>query len=322
MARNLVICGATGFIGRNLAERFVQRSGYNVTGLYHRRQPYQLPGLRWVQADLTDAGQVSEAVRDADILLQAGATTSGAKDIVATPYLHVTDNAIMNSLIFRAAFEHKVEHVVFFSCSIMYHSSDRALKEEDFDPGVEMHARYFGAGWTKVYAERMCEFYSRIGTAKYTVIRHSNVYGPHDKYDLQRSHVTGATVTKVMTARGDGVVVWGDGKERRDLLYVDDLVDFVELAIEKQPSRFGLYNCGSGAAVRVCELVEKIVEKSGRSLEIRYDASQPSIKTSVHLDCAKAERELGWKPGTSLDEGVARTIAWWKRNIGSGNQMA
>jgi nucleoside-diphosphate-sugar epimerase len=318
MARNLLICGATGFIGRNLAERFVQRSGYKVTGLYHRRQPYQLPGLRWVQADLTDAEQVSKAIRDSDILLQAGATTSGAKDIVATPYLHVTDNAVMNSLIFRAAFEHKVKHVVFFSCSIMYQSSDNALKEEDFDPGVEIHAPYFGAGWTKIYAERLCEFYSRIGATKHTVIRHSNVYGPHDKYDLERSHVTGATVTKVMTARGDTVVVWGDGEEKRDLLYVYDLVDFVELAIERQPSQFGLYNCGSGTAIRVRELVEKVVEKSGRNLAIRYDAGQASIKTSVYLDCAKAERELGWKPRTSLDEGVARTIAWWKRNLGSG----
>ena len=57
-----------------------------------------------------------------------------------------------------------------------------------------MVPQYFGAGWTKVYIEKMCEFYSRIGDTKYTVMRHSNVFGPHDKFDLEKSHVFGATI--------------------------------------------------------------------------------------------------------------------------------
>ena len=170
---------------------------------------------------LTNREDVDELLKPGyDILVQAAATTSGAKEIVNKPYYHVTDNAVMNSLIFRSAFEHNIGHVIFFSCTVMHQSSDKPLKEDDFDANKGMHPRYFGVGWTKVYIEKMCEFYSRISSTKYTVVRHSNIFGPYDKFDLERSHVFGATMTKVMTAKDGGkIVVWGTGEEERDLLY-------------------------------------------------------------------------------------------------------
>ena len=68
---------------------------------------------------------------------------------------------------------------------------------------------------------------------KYTIVRHSNIYGPHDKFDLEKSHVFGATITKVMQAK-DKIEVWGEGKEIRDFLYIDDLIDFIKKALLKQ----------------------------------------------------------------------------------------
>ena len=124
----------------------------------------------------------------------------------------------MNSLIFRAAHDRKVGHVVFFSCSVMLREQRAGAHGSDFDANAEIAPRYFGIGWTKVYIEKMCEFYARLGTTRYTAIRHSNIYGPHDKFDLERSHVFGATVTKAMTAADGRIVVWGSGEEARDLL--------------------------------------------------------------------------------------------------------
>lgn len=317
MARKkMLICGATGFIGRNMAEHFVRCEDFEVVGVYNKRPPFEHPGLGWLKADLTQPADVDRALAGVDVLVQAAATTSGSKDIVARPYIHVTDNAVMNSLLFRAAYEKRVGHVIFFSCTVMLQSSESPLSENDFDANVPIHPRYFGVGWTKVYVEKMCEFYSRIGSTKFTAMRHSNVYGPHDKYDLERSHVFGATVTKVMTAAQDGnIVVWGSGEEARDLLYVDDLVDFVGRVIDRQTAPFTLYNCGYGEAIPVKELVRKIVEKSGRKLHIEHDLSQPSIKTSLCLDCSKAEKDLGWVRQTLLDDGISKTLTWWRANI-------
>ena len=87
----------------------------------------------WHQADLRRPEDIERVIKGMDMVIQAAATTSGSKDIVTRPYIHVTDNAVMNSYLFRAAFEHKVKHVVFFSCTVMYQSSATALKESDFD---------------------------------------------------------------------------------------------------------------------------------------------------------------------------------------------
>ncbi len=194
-------------------------------------------------------------------MIQAPATTSGAKDIVTKPYIHVADNAVMNSLLFRSAHDHGVEQVIFFSCTVMYPEKEKPVREEDFN--YEISPKYFGVGWTKVYLEKMCEFYSSIGNTKYTAIRHSNIYGPHDKYDLEKSHVFGATVTKVMTAKDGRITVWGEGTEERDLLYVEDLVRFVGLVMARQKNKFDLVNVGLGKSVSVTELVQKIIQHSG-----------------------------------------------------------
>ncbi len=161
----------------------------------------------------------------------------------------------------------------------------------------------------------MCEFYSGLDRTKHTVMRHSNMYGPYDKYDLERSHVFGATVTKVMTNDNGIVNVWGTGEEERDLLHVDDLVDFVEAALNNQVDKYALYNVGLGEAVSIKNLVEKIIDASGKDMSIKHDLSKPTIKTSLFLDCSKADIELGWRPQISLEEGIRRTIAWYRENI-------
>lgn len=314
--RKVLICGATGFIGRNLTEHFAQQAGFEVDAVRFTRPPFPCAGVTWHQADLRGPSDVARVLHGMDVVIQAAATTSGSRDIVERPYIHVTDNAIMNSLLLRQAFENGVQHFVFFSCSVMLPSCPTPLTEMDWDASVPLHPRYFGSGWTKVYIEKMCEFFAGLGRTKHTVIRHSNIYGPHDKFDLERSHVLGATVTKVMTASDGRIVVWGTGEEARDLLYIDDLVDFVESALERQTGRFELYNCGSGEAVSVRDLVNLVVRISGRTLTVTHDLDKPTIKTSLRLDFSKARRELGWEPCTSLEEGLTKTLAWWKATLG------
>jgi nucleoside-diphosphate-sugar epimerase len=311
--RKVLVCGVTGFIGRNVAETLASRDDLEVLGIHFKSEPFAHPKIRMIRADLTDAREVQRVLSGVDIVVQAAATTSGSKDIVMRPYIHVTDNAVMNSLLFRAAHELNVKHVVFFSCTVMYPgNSDHPVKETDFTG--EIHPNYFGVGWTKVYLEKMAEFYSRLGVTKYSVIRHSNIYGPYDKFDLERSHVFGATVTKVMEAQEGKITVWGDGSEERDLLYVDDLVDYVGRVIDGQTAPFDLSNVGGGQSVSIRELVQKVISGSGKEVQIAYDRSKPTIKTKLCVDISKAREAFGWQPKTSLDEGIRKTIQWYKNN--------
>lgn len=297
----ILVLGATGFIGRNMAEHFAGL-GHRVVGTYHLRKPYD--GIEWVKADLREPFDFSGY----DVVIQAAATTSGSKDIVNTPSIHVTDNAVMNALIFRAAADAGVRHVIFFSCTTMF--SDGVVTE---DSPIDIHPKYFGVAHTKLYNEKMAKFYSRVSGTKFTVIRHSNVYGPHDKFDLEKSHVMGATIAKAMHP-GDAIIVWGTGDEKRDLLYIDDLVSFVAVVIDRQRDKFGLYNCGYGNATSIKDLTRLVctIAMSGKLIE--YNINKPSISTSLWLDCAKAKNELGWEPKVSLEDGIRRTIEWWKKN--------
>lgn len=307
--QRILVCGATGFIGRNVVEKLSHRPDIDLVAIEHESPRFDCPNVTWVQADLTNEMDVARVLTDIDVVIQAAATTSGAGDIVNRPYIHTADNAVMNSHLFRAAYDNNVRHVIFFSCTVMYPSSDKALREEDFTG--EISPQYFGVGWTKVYLEKMAEFYAGLGRTKYTVLRHSNIFGPHDKYDLERSHMFGATVTKTMTAQDGRIVVWGEGEEARDLLYVDDLVDCVEKAIERQEESFGLYNIGYGEAFAVKDVVTKIIAASGRNLTIEFDRSKPTIKTSLFLDCALAKHALGWERLTTFDEGIEATLRWY-----------
>lgn len=315
--RKILVCGASGFIGRNVAERLALDPRNIVYGVHCKRPALESPGIIPVKADLTRPEDVERAVAGMDVVIQAAATTSGSKDISTRPYIHVTDNAVMNSHIFRSCYEHAVKQLVFFSCTVMYQSGETLLKEEDFNAAEEIHPRYFGVGWTKVYLEKMAEFYSRLGRTRHTIIRHSNIYGPHDKFDLERSHVFGATMTKVMTCTTGSVPVWGTGQEARDLLHVDDLTDFVELSLDKQDTPYDLVNIGSGEPVTIADLVAKVISASGKEIAIAYDPAGPTIPTSLGLDCSRAKARYGWSPKISLDQGIALTMDWWKRHYGN-----
>jgi len=311
--QKILICGATGFIGRNIAERISQRDDMEVFGTYLKSEPLLDPKINMIHADLRKEEDVNSVVKGMDVIVQTAATTTGSKDVIERPYIHVTDNAVMNSLLLRAAFDNSVSHFIFPSCTVMYQPSDSLVKEEDFNHNILPN--YFGVGNTKVYIEKMCEFFSRLGRTKHTVMRHSNIYGPYDKFDLEKSHVFGATVTKVMTAPdGSDILVWGTGEEERDLLYVSDLVNFVESAMEKQQAQYKLYNVGYGSSISVRDLVGKIIHHSGKNLGLKFDPTKPTIKTKLALDSSKAKEDFGWSPQVSLDEGIRKTIDWYKEN--------
>jgi len=311
--KNVLICGATGFIGKNVLDRFSKKDEYSIRAVFNIKPALQQDDIEWVNANLNNIEDVKRVMKDIDIVIQLAATTSGAKDIVNRPYIHVTDNAVMNSLLLREAYENNVEHFIFPSCTVMYQPSKVGLTEEDCDGNDRLLSKYFGVGNTKVYIEKMCDFYSTLGRTKHTVIRHSNIYGPHDKYDLERSHVFGATITKAMT-NNDTFSIWGPGTETRDFLHVDDLVDFIELALEKQESAYELFNVGCGYDTSIKDLVNKIIEISGKDLKTEHDLSMPHLPTSLFLDCTKAKELLGWEPKISLEDGIKSSIEWWIKN--------
>ena len=305
----IVICGATGFIGQNLLNYF-DNGDNEIIAVFNKRKPVHNLSEKviWFKADLRVPGSLKKIIKNTDLFLQFAATTSGSKDIIQRPYIHVTDNAVINSYLLRECFENNVRHFIFPSCTVMLQSKENQ-KEEEFDENLETYKSYFGVANTKVYIEKMCKFYSDLGM-KTTVIRHTNVYGPNDKFDLEKSHVLGATLRKVKTANdGDILDVWGSGKARRDFLYIDDLADFINKAYLYQKDRYELFNCGMGSSISINELVKLVIMISKKKITFRNDMSKPDIETALSLNCDKAFDLIGWRNNTSLVDGITKTYS-------------
>ena len=314
--KNILVLGGTGFIGINILKFFSKFKNYKIYSTYNKRKKINISNVKWLKADLRNPLDVQKVFgsQNFDYVFQTAATTSGSKDIINQPYLHVTDNAIMNSVILRACYNFKIKHFIFFSCTVMYHSSQIPLLEQDFNPSKKINPKYFGVGNTKLYIEKMCEFYASISNTKFTVIRHSNIYGPFDKFELEKSHFFGATITKVMNSDKQ-ITIWGLGKEKRDFLYVDDLMSLLKIAINKQKNKFKIYNCSYGKSYSIEEITKKIILHSNKKLKINYDKRAPNINTDIAISSKLAKKELNWKPKTSLDKGIKKTIKWWKSNF-------
>lgn len=301
----ILVLGGTGFIGKNFLIRLSEFPDLELTATHFKSESFMEDRIKWIKADLTLNDQVKSLGDRYDLVIQAAATTSGIQDGLNNPDYHMTDNAVMNALLLRHFSRAEISHFVFFSCTTMLQSSANPQVEEDFNPSIEMFPAYFGVGWTKVYIEKLCEFYaSKFPKTKYTVVRHSNVIGPYDKYDLQKSHVFAASLIKVLKAQ-DSVEIWGDGKVRRDLIHVSDLIDLVLLAKQYQSSSFRIYNAGGGIFVSVNDLIAKIAQLVGKpNLKLKHNLEAPSVSFESTLNCERARLELGWEQKVNLESAI------------------
>ena len=310
MKKKVLICGATGFIGKNLVENFMKKDNFDVRAVWHK--PSDVTDcyndeIEWVNADLTKKEDVKRVMQDVNIVLHYAAFTTNIKDGIENPQLFVTDNVIMNSLIFRYAYEFGVEHVVFPSCTVMYEDFGKPIKEIDFKGFIDDDKMYFGGGTTKVYSENMCKFYSKLGKTKYTVLRQTNIIGKYDKTDLDKAHFFSSIVQKV-NAADKHIEVWGDGTEEKDLLSVDDLINLINIVLEKQKENFELLNVATGKNISISNIVEKIIKVNGKNLQIKYDKTKPSRNIKTKFDISKVKNKYNWKPTKTIEETIEEIL--------------
>jgi GDP-L-fucose synthase len=306
----ILILGATGFVGRNLAEK-LYKEGY--TNLRNHGFTRKLEGFgESVQGDLRDDKFVEEIMKGVDVVYHCAASTSNAVDTIYAPLLHVTPNVIINALTMEKAYKEGVKKFIFLSSSTIYpESGERAVRETD-NIYESIYKTYFPVGWMKRYAEVLCKMYSEIlvNPMQTVIVRPANLYGPHDKYDLDKCHVTPASIIKVAT-RLDPIPVWGDGTEIRDLLYVEDFCEALQLIMEKEEAH-EIYNVGSNKGYSVNEVIEYLKEIEGLESPIDYVNNKAPMIPKRLIDSYKIFYTLGWEAKTSIKEGLEKTLNWYK----------
>lgn len=313
--KKVLVCGATGFIGRNTAEHLVKRNDVQVYGTYFNSTPPKDSDVEYIHVDLRDKEQTEKILEGMDTLVNFASVTGGMGDAQERMNIFLTDNMVINTNLFSALYNCEVPQAILPSCSIMYPSCDKPQSEENFNSETQIDGRDLIFAQVKLSLEGFAEGYSREGRTKFTVMRHSNTYGPYDHFDEQKSHMFGANIGRIVRAKdGDTINVWGEGKEERDLIYVDDLSRFVSMVINHPVDPFTLVNVGYGSSIPVRDLISKMVKISGKDLNIKFDSNKPSKNNKIALDSSKAKEIFGWSPKTSLDEGIIKTIKWYGEN--------
>ena len=311
--KKILVCGGSGFIGLNIV-KFFNNKNYKVIATYKTKRPKNTYGAIWIKTDLISSKNIKKIVKNYDGLIQCAAVTSGTKNMVSKPFMLVGDNVIMNSLLMKTAVQNNVKHFIFLSCSVMYHHSNKNLKETDYDPKKKLHKVYEGMGLTKIYIENMCKFYAERSNTKFSVIRHTNIYGPHDKFENINAHFMSSVISRSKYA-SKKLMVWGKGNEKRDFLYIDDLCSAIKNIMNKQKIKFDLVNVSYGKAFSIKNIVKKIKIVMGKSYNIFFDKKKPSIKINILIDNSKMIRKYNWKPKISIDNGIKKTVSWYLNNI-------
>lgn len=310
--KKVLVAGGAGFVGTNIIFRLLDSGAYVRATLHNKPPQINDSRIEFLQGDLRDEKFTHLAAAGIDYVFMCAANTSGAAVIERTPLAHVTPNVIMNALMLKAAYEAGVKKFLWISSSIVYPVTDHAVSEDEVVFGDLFH-KYFFAGWMKQFGEVLCEMYAkRIGNPMpVVVVRPANLYGEYDDFEWETSHMVAALVRRVVE-RHNPIVVWGDGNDIKDLLYIGDFVDGVLAAMEKIDT-FNPVNIATGKAVITKDVLNSLIEVDNyKDAGVRYDKTKPTMIPKRLMDIGKAERILGFKAKTSLKVGLKRTIDWYR----------
>jgi GDP-L-fucose synthase len=311
---SVVVMGGAGFVGVNLINRFIQLGAKVTATLHNKPAVIEDDRIRYIKCDLTRAEDCERALAGADYAFMCAANTSGAAVIERTPLVHVTPNVVMNTLALDAAYKAGVKKFLFISSNTVYPDVDHPVMENEMMSG-ELFEKYFCVAWMKRFSEILCQMYAeKIKKPMMTVIvRPANIYGPFDDFEWATSHVVPALIRKVVE-RHKPLEVWGDGSDIKDLIYVDDFIEGMLLAMEKI-NAFNPVNIATGRSCSIKDVLNTILRVDGYTDgKIVYNTSKPTMIPKRLIDVTKSKKLLGFEAKTTLEDGIKKTVRWYRES--------
>lgn len=334
--RVVVITGGAGFIGSNLADALLGR-GERVLIYDNLSRPGTERNLRWlvdrhperldvVIGDVRDLDGVRRVVRRAHTIYHLAAQVAVTSSVIDPAYDFAV-NAGGTLSVLQATTELPDPPVVLFTSTnkvygdlseipvmlngtrYLFRDRVRGITE---DQRLDFHSPY---GCSKGAADQYVHDYARIYDLPTCVFRMSCIYGPH-QYGTEDQGWVAHFIISALTGRP--ITLYGDGKQVRDILYVDDLVELMPLAASAARGRPGrVYNVGGGEenAVSLIELLDLLEAELGVRIERRFSEWRPGDQRIYISDIARIERELNWKPRIGMKAGLRRLIAWIRANL-------
>jgi GDP-L-fucose synthase len=312
--KRIIVTGGAGFLGRFVVERLRARGVPEKNIFIPRRRDFDLTDLPSVQRLYRTAFPHAKA----DVVIHLAAEVGGIGANRANPgryfyanmamALHLIEQARLDGLIERGGKFIQVGTICAYP-----KFTPVPFREDDLWNGYpeETNAPY---GVAKKAAWQMLDAYRLQYAMRSAYVLPVNLYGPHDNFDLNTSHVIPALIRKCVeaTRRGEReIVCWGTGSASREFLYVDDAAEGILRAAEVMDEPIPI-NLGAGFEIKIKDLVELIVRLTGFRGEVRWDTTKPDGQPRRQLSVERAAKLLNWKAGVPFEEGLRRTIEWYR----------
>jgi GDP-L-fucose synthase len=305
MFRSVYIAGHKGLVGSALL-RNLQKNGYRNI-LVRSRQ----------ELDLRQSDDVWSFFSQArpEAVVVAAAKVGGIKANSEYPVDFLLENLQIQNNLIAASFEFGVKKLLFLGSSCVYPKlAAQPIREEylltgSLEPTNEPYAI------AKIAGIKLCQAYAQQYEKNFVCAMPTNIYGPGDNFDLDRSHVLAALIRKVHEAKVNKrrkVTLWGTGTPRREFLHADDLADALRFLLENYDSP-EIINVGCGEDLTIRELVEIIAKVIGFEIDLVFDMTKPDGTPQKLLDTSRL-LALGWKPRISLYDGIQQTYQWLLQN--------
>ena len=250
------------------------------------------------------------------VVIDAAAKVGGILANNEYPYPFLMENMQIQNNLINSALQSGVDKFIFLGSSCIYPKfATQPLKEEYLlTDSLEATNEWYALA--KITGVKACQAIRRQYKKDYVSLMPTNLYGTHDNFDLQTSHVLPAMLRKFHEAKINNnatVTLWGSGTPMREFLFVDDMAKAVVYALENKLPEY-LYNVGSGKDITIKELAETIQKVTGYKGEIIWDSSKPDGTPRKLMDVSKMKK-LGWSYSTELEEGIEKTYQWFLKNI-------
>jgi GDP-L-fucose synthase len=318
--KRVIVTGGSGFLGSFVVERLRQRGALEIIVPHY--EDYDLRNIEAIQR-LFDDLEASHTVKPSTpkietLLIHLAALAGGIGANRARPAEFFHDNLMMGVPLMHEAWKRGLDKFVAIGTICAYPKfTPLPFKEENLWDGYpeETNAPY---GLAKKMLLVQAQAYRDQYGFNAIYLLPVNLYGPRDNFNLQTSHVIPALIRKYIEAqeRGDReVVVWGDGSPTREFLYVEDAAEGILLAAERYNGREPI-NLGSGNEISIKDLAEMIARLTGFEGKLVWDTTKPNGQPRRALDTSRAEKYFGFKAQMLFEEGLRRTIAWYRENKG------
>lgn len=305
---SVFVAGHRGLVGAAIVRR-LQAAGFCNLVLRDRHE-----------LDLTQQAAVDAFFAEAhpQYVFLAAAKVGGilANDTYPADFLR--ENLAIEVNVIHAAYRHATQKLLFLGSSCVYPKhAPQPMPEECLLTGpLEPTNEWYAIA--KIAGLKMCQAYRRQYGFNAISVMPTNLYGPGDNFSLKSSHVLPALIRKFHEAKQSGaeeIEIWGTGTPRREFLHVDDLADACLFLMERYEDE-RLINIGWGLDVSVAQLAELVAKTVGFQGRLRFNTAMPDGTPRKLLDVARL-RALGWRPQVSLEDGIARTYAWYVESLGS-----